>query len=167
MKTLTIDKRTSRLKSTWRSMMRRCTYPKHPAFAHYGGRGITVCERWLVFANFFADMGHKPTSKHSLDRIDNNGDYEPGNCRWATRREQANNTRGNRSVTIAGITLTVPQWSRKLKRDPAVIHARLRAGWNPADAVILKSGSKSWGSLTPSARTKAYIEKHLTTGRGS
>lgn len=79
--------------STWKAMLTRCTNPNHMCFANYGGRGITVCERWRTFANFYADMGPRPSVGHSIDRIDSDGNYEPGNCRWATRLEQNRNKR--------------------------------------------------------------------------
>ena len=79
--------------SSWRNMHNRCRNPSGPGYKNYGGRGIRVCDRWLTFENFLADMGVRPSQQHSLDRIDNDGNYEPGNCRWALPRVQVQNRR--------------------------------------------------------------------------
>lgn len=84
----------------WASMIQRCTNPKDNAYKNYGGRGITVCERWRKFEAFIEDMGQKPSPNLTIERQNNDGDYEPSNCRWATRTEQNNNTRRNKSIKI-------------------------------------------------------------------
>ena len=113
----------------WRAMRDRCRYPTDPRYDDYGGRGIKVCERWREFRNFIADMGPRPSPKHQIDRYpDKNGDYEPGNCRWATSREQNNNKRTNRLLTFNGETRTAQEWGRKIGIRGSTIRYRLDRG---------------------------------------
>ena len=109
----------------WAGMKARCINIKHPAFERYGGRGIKVCDKWLEsFEKFYEDMGERPSVKHSLDRIDNNGSYELSNCRWATDLEQARNTR--RNIMINGISL--PQYCEENGLSYNTITIRVRRG---------------------------------------
>ena len=94
----------------WRLMLSRCQNPKTKCFPSYGGRGIVVCERWNAFTNFLADMGPRPSPKHSIERRNNDLGYSPDNCRWATMREQSRNTRRNVRVTIKGQTRCLSEW---------------------------------------------------------
>lgn len=114
----------------WINMIARCYKPTDQSFSKYGGRGITVCERWRdSFDAFFADMGRKPSPGLSIERKDNNGPYSPDNCKWATWREQGNNRRTSRLVTIHGQTKTMTQWSRESGLSHQVIDDRIRRGW--------------------------------------
>lgn len=103
--------------SSWSGLRARCLNPKSHAYAEYGGRGIKLCERWQGehgYENFLADMGERPSKEHTLDRIDVNGNYEPSNCRWATKVEQSNNTRKNIRIEYHGETRTISDWCRAL-----------------------------------------------------
>lgn len=99
--------------NTWSNIRTRCTNPNTHNYAIYGGRGIKVCERWDVFENFYEDMGPRPSDKHSIDRINPDGDYEPGNCRWATLVEQASNKRSNVLLELNGELITAAEFSRR------------------------------------------------------
>lgn len=116
--------------NSWVSMLTRCNRKKDATYKNYGGRGITYCERWKKFENFFEDMGKRPTPQHSLDRIDNNGNYCKENCRWATIKEQANNMRTNHAITYMGETMNISQWGEKLNFPPKLIGSRLYSGWS-------------------------------------
>jgi len=116
--------------SVWASMLRRCTNPKNPRFSRYGGRGITVCERWKDFASFIADMGPRPEGPLTIERLDNDGPYSPENCRWASYREQSRNTSQNRLLTLDGVTLCLQDWCVRLGLTRNAVNARLRSGWS-------------------------------------
>jgi len=119
----------------WIQMRYRCTNPKGRGWRNYGGRGITVCARWLEsFENFLIDMGACPIG-HSLDRKDNDLGYTPENCRWATRRVQANNRRNTRRLTIDGITRPLADWARHAGVSLGVFSTRLDRGWNSTQAL--------------------------------
>jgi len=121
----------------WLHMKDRCFNPNSKDYPNWGGRGITVCDRWLNLENFLADMGSRPNLKHSLDRIDNNDDYSPDNCKWSTKAEQGNNKRNNKPlITIDDVTLTIAQWAKKMGYGESVIYTRLNIGWSDYDAVM-------------------------------
>jgi hypothetical protein len=110
----------------------RQVHPNNPRYADWGGRGITVCERWNSFENFLADMGGKPSPEHEIDRIDNDGPYCKENCRWATKIEQANNKRDNRPLTLRDRTQTIAQWAREYSIDPKKLwHYVVVKHWHP------------------------------------
>ena len=115
--------------STWKSMIRRCRDASYDRYPDYGGRGISVCERWLCIDNFIADMGPRPIGT-SLDRIDVDGNYEPSNCRWASQKQQTNNTRYNTRFTLNGRTQTVHEWAEELGISPRTLTTRKRSGWS-------------------------------------
>ena len=113
----------------WQDMKQRCYNPKHKQFPNYGGRGIVVCERWrMSFRYFLEDMGDKPRGM-SLDRTDNDGNYAPDNCRWASPAQQRANQRRNVKIYFNGEALTVTDWARRLGRAPDTLRARIANGW--------------------------------------
>jgi len=128
---------------TWCSMRARCYLPSNPSYSHYGGRGITVCERWLGedgFQNFYADLGPKPYPEYSLERKDNNQGYNPDNCKWATILEQnRNKTSYNRYLEYEGKSLCIGEWSEIKGIRPDTIWCRLKAGWSIEKTLNTKS----------------------------
>ena len=133
----------------WAAMKARCFRTGSCDYANYGGRGITVCDRWLKFENFLADMGECQEGK-SIDRIDNNGNYEPGNCRWATQVEQERNKRNNKILTHEGKSACISEWSDIVGIPQATISRRVRLGWSDCDALNVPVGAtnKTW-KLSP------------------
>lgn len=122
----------------WKGMIYRCENPKAKRWERYGGRGISVCERWRnSFPNFLADMGPRPSPEHSIERKDSNGNYEPDNCIWATATEQSKNTSRNLMFTHEGKTLCLSDWARHFKIRIDTLWYRLKAGKSFAESVSL------------------------------
>ncbi len=115
----------------WSAMHQRCENERCRSYPDYGGRGIRICERWSIFENFLADIGPRPSSRHSLDRFpDNDGNYEPGNCRWATTKQQSRNKRVSRLLTHNGQTKCLADWADALGFTQSLLAARFRYGWS-------------------------------------
>lgn len=125
----------------WCGMIARCENPNHVGYANYGGRGIAVCQRWKDFVAFTSDVGARPAG-FSLDRLDTNGNYEPGNFRWATPREQSLNTSRNVHLTLDGERATVSQWAEKLGVDQRTLNRRRALGWSEYDVLTVPVGGK-------------------------
>lgn len=125
---------------SWYCMKQRCLNPRNERFSDYGGAGITVCDRWLSFENFFADMGSRPAGT-SLDRKDGKGPYEPENCRWATPKQQVRNRRDNARATAFGETKLVVEWSEDARCvvSYGCLRKRFRLGWLFEEALSKKS----------------------------
>ncbi len=125
--------------TSYRNMTTRCIDSAYEGFHNYGGRGIKVCNRWLGtngLQNFLLDMGPKPTPKHQIDRYPNrNGNYEPGNCRWATTKQQGRNRNSNRLITFNGRTMCITEWSEETGLPFHIISMRTKAGWDVEKAL--------------------------------
>lgn len=126
----------TRTYSIWKGMRKRCNNKNTKNFSSYGGRGISVCARWSDYALFLADMGEAPLG-HSIDRINVNGNYEPGNCRWVGSKEQANNMRTNIFFKKDGELLTLKQWAEKSGIPYLTLYQRIfKLGWSFNKAII-------------------------------
>jgi hypothetical protein len=122
--------------AAWTNMRQRCHNPNHPRFPDYGGRGITVSEDWRrSFPKFHDEMGPRPSPQHTLDRIDNDGPYASGNCRWADTATQRRNSRSAHTATISGITSCVADLASRFGMPRHTVYSRLRRGWSLADAL--------------------------------
>lgn len=127
----------------WRAMLNRCQNPRGEDFENYMGRGIKVCDRWKIFENFLADVGEPPSPAHSLDRFpNNNGNYEPGNVRWATRKEQNNNKRDNQFITWNGETHSRKEWARIVGISYRALISRLSRNW-PMDRMLAREHAET------------------------
>lgn len=127
----------------WAEMKYRCLVIKNKAYHNYGGRGIYVCDRWIYgdgvsggYQCFLADMGRRPSAKHSIDREDNDGSYSPENCRWATKKQQLRNQRKNIFVTIAGVAMTLAEAVERSGIHYQTAYGRIQRGVSPERAII-------------------------------
>jgi len=146
--------RKSKLYAVWNGIMGRCLNQNNPAYPRYGGRGITICDRWRDFAAFLADMGEPPPG-FSVERVDNDQGYSPTNCIWADRKTQGRNKRDNHLLTVNGETLTIAEWADRVGLKYATVHQRIRYGWPPDAAVLtplvtvrrgIKRGQRAFGA---------------------
>lgn len=143
----------------WRQMKSRCHKPRNKTYHLYGGRGIRVCDRWRKsFRLFVRDMGPRPSKQHSIDRIDTNGHYEPGNCRWATHTEQNRNRRVTRKITANGVTRPVAEWSEITGVSLASLYARMKR-LEACGASLSEAVTTPPGRTMPSMRNRGNHKK--------
>ena len=121
--------------SSWKQMMSRCNNPKSTLYYRYGGRGIRVCESWKDFRNFYKDMGKRPSKLYSIERINNNGNYEPNNCKWVTIDEQANNRSTCKYFKYNGIRKNITQWAKEFNIKPNTLVYRIKRGKTFQEAI--------------------------------
>ncbi|MFK5596824.1 hypothetical protein ACFZ8E_07445 [Methylobacterium sp. HMF5984] len=161
---MTIAKSTLPEYHVYRAMLLRCNNADHKQYKNYGGRGITICDHWQKdFWNFYADMGQKPKvpgQRYSIDRIDNNGNYEPHNCRWATDEEQARNKRHTVHFTYNGVTLSSQEWAMILGCEIPALTMRRKRGWSD-ERIITTPIQKQWSIRKEGSRVRGP-----TRGRG-
>jgi len=144
----------------WRAMLARCNNPNATGYSNYGGRGIRVCPQWLTdFRTFVADVGPRPSMDHSIDRIDNDGHYEPSNVKWSTTEEQNRHKRSLIYITINGETACLAEWARRNGLSEEVIWHRIKtSGWDPVKAATAPVGSSR---RTPRVKSNSFL---LTVG---
>ena len=135
----------------WNSMVMRCTNPKASGYAKYGAKGITVCERWRTFENFYADMGERPSRLHSLDRINNSLGYTPGNVRWATMQTQQRNRTSNAVHRMDGEAKTLAEWCEIYGAPHSRVIHRMESGWTFEQAVKAPKNARLRSVLSLSA----------------
>jgi hypothetical protein len=152
----------------WSSMRERCGNPSHPAYDRYGGRGIRVAPEWDTatggFEAFLAHVGPRPKGKFDIDRRDNERGYEPGNVRWATRKENSRNRRGNRMIVVRGETATLAEWAERSGLSPETVAYRLRSGYSAEDALKMTAGEGNFA--VGKKRARARSTNHAITVDG-
>jgi hypothetical protein len=148
-------------------MVDRCTNLKHKDYFNYGGRGIEICERWKKFENFLEDMGERPSREFSIDRINNNKGYFPGNCRWATMKEQCNNRRNNKTITFNGETKTLAQWSEEIGTPLHVLWLRLSYGWSVERMLTEPVRRKNTKTFNGKTKTLAQWSEEINISVGT
>lgn len=151
--------------TTWSGMIQRCLNPKNNQYYRYGNRGIRVCERWLKFENFLRDMGPRPQGR-TLDRIKNAGNYEPGNCRWATPKEQSSNSSKPRLITHQDKTHNLTEWAKKIGISPATLSVRLKK-WPIEKALMPKLINRERDLIGRFAASSKKGQLPRTSVRGS
>lgn len=155
--------------NSWHFMIHRCLNPTSKDYKRYGGRGITVCDRWKESIEaFLADMGPRPSAKHVLGRIDMDGNYEPGNCSWITRTQQARNTRRNRLVTYQGQTKCITEWAEEVGIHHSILRNRLKQGWSAERMLTMPVRESRQASelLEEIRRLKDIIDRELPSHNG-
>jgi hypothetical protein len=153
----------------WIGIRARCLNPNRNGYPDYGGRGITVCEEWDDFAQFLADMGPRPSPRHSVDRIDNNGNYCPENCRWATQSEQLANQNRSTRIEYNGKVQTGTEWAREFGIKERTLFGRLQRGWDIHRALttpVLFSNRHRSEKPTHCKRGHAFSEHGGTNKKG-
>lgn len=148
LRTITHGKSTTPIYAVWRGILARCLRPDHYAYPDYGGRGITVCDKWKSFEGFYEDVGDPPFPRACLDRVDNDGPYSKENTRWATYKQQANNTRQNIRCTIFGREQTLAEWADEYGINRTTIYYRWNAGWR-GEALLAKADFTNRQSVRP------------------
>lgn len=150
----------------WQGILQRCCNPNEPNFKHYGARGIQVCDRWFEsFESFYEDMGPRPGPKYTINRRNNDGDYTPENCHWATHGEQLQNTSRNQHIDLDGETLVLAELARRAKVDSTTMKHRIKAGWSTED--LMKDPSPEKFTLNGKTLTLTQWAKELGIKRST
>ena len=141
----------------WCQMKNRCTCKTSDCYETYGGRGIKVCERWMLsFSSFIEDIGKRPSKGHSIERIDNNGNYCPENCRWAESKDQGKNRRTSVWIELDGTKKIACDWAKETGIPAGTILSRLRSGWSVRDSLTISPGRRKPRTCKTAAQNRFY-----------